>query len=178
MERVRCQCTPPIRGSGERNSVAVKKIKIVSPFNSANYLLSRCENIFLFSFLCLLISTNLSLLCNKITSTPHQAPIYLLDLLHLCTPFRQIRSSKGTPVFTILSFRIKRSEVFALQPGSDYMGPSLCFCPSCYMYLCPFPFRSFLKTFLFSKNISPVALHRHMYEYGSGCVCVCVCVCV
>ena len=49
--------------------------------------------------------THDSLLCFKIIS--HQALIYLSELLHLYTPFRQLRSSADTRVFRIPSFRAK-----------------------------------------------------------------------
>ena len=51
------------------------------------------------------IEYKLSLLCFKIIS--HQAPIYLSELLHFCTPSRQLRSSADTRVFRIPSFRTK-----------------------------------------------------------------------
>ena len=53
------------------------------------------------------IQYKLSLLCFKVIS--HQAPIYLSELLHLYTPSRQLRSSAGTRVFRIPSFRTKSS---------------------------------------------------------------------
>ena len=49
----------------------------------------------------------LSLLCFKIIF--HQAPIYLSELLHLCTPSWQLRSFADTRVFRIPSFRTKSS---------------------------------------------------------------------
>ena len=53
------------------------------------------------------IEYKLSLLCFKIIS--HQAPIYLSELLHFCTPSRQLRSSADTRVFRISSIRTKPS---------------------------------------------------------------------
>ena len=63
------------------------------------------------------IEYKLSLLCFKIIS--HQAPIYLLELLHLYTPSRQLRSSTDTRVFRIPSFRTKSSG----QRSFSYQAP-------------------------------------------------------
>ena len=96
----------------------------------------------------------LFLLCFKIISP--QAPIYLLELLHLYTPSRQLRASTDTRVFRVPSFRTKScgQRSFSYQapviwnqlPVSVRRSTSVSSC------------KSSLKTFLFLKNYTSVSL--------------------
>ena len=71
-----------------------------------------------------------SLFCFKIIS--HQASIYLSELIHPYTPFRQLRSSTDTRVYRISSFRTKSCG----QHSFSYQAPliwnqlpvSVCLC--------------------------------------------------
>ena len=88
------------------------------------------------SFIGYLLSrgSNTNCLCFALRSFLIRAPIYLSELLHLYTPSRQLRSSIGTHMFRIPSFRTKFCGQRSLLPGSSYLEPTPCFCPP--LYLC------------------------------------------
>ena len=66
--------------------------------------------------------------------------------------------------------------VCTLLPGSSYLEPAPCFCPS--FYLCQFfKFKIFLENVALFKSLffSPIAL---IHNSVCACMCVCVCMCV
>ena len=112
------------------------------------------------------INYKLSLLCFKIIS--HQAPMSLLEPLHLHTPFQQLSCSADIQMFRIPSVHTKSSG----QCSSSYQAPtnwnqlpvSVHHSTSVHF------FQIFIEFFLSFQNLlfSPIAIR---YE----CVCVCVC---
>ena len=100
------------------------------------------------------IDFKLASLCFK--SLNGSAPTYLSDLLHLYTPSWQLRSSADTRVFRIPSFRTKSSG----QRSFSYQVPTTWNkLPASIRHACSVSsFKSFLKTFLFSKTFSSVPL--------------------
>ena len=88
-----------------------------------------------------------SLLCFKISS--HQAPVYLLELLHLYTPSRQLGSSTDTRVFRIPSFRTKSCGQRSFSQAPDIWNQL----PVSVRHSTSVgSFKSSLKTFLFLKT--------------------------
>ena len=94
----------------------------------------------------------------KIHSQGATRPDNMCALLQIPKRSQQ-HPSEHSPVVTVF-----------LSPGSSYLEPAPCFCPSC--YLCQF-FQIFLENLSLFKSLyfSPIAL-----IYDSVCVCVCVCV--
>ena len=92
----------------------------------------------------------------KLSLLSHQAPIYLLELLHLYTPSRKLRSSTDTRVFRISSFRTESSG----QRSFSYQAPVIWNqLPVSARYSTSVnSFKSSLKIFLFSKTFSSVSL--------------------
>ena len=110
-----------------------------------------------------------SLFCFKIIS--HQASIYLSELIHPYTPFRQLRSSTDTRVYRIPSFRTKSCG----QHSFSYQAPviwnqlpvSVCLCQLVLFNLPWKPFSYKKTTTLFPVPLPDIRL----------CVYMCVCVC-